>query len=126
MAQPVVHFEVIGNDPARLRNYFAQLFGWRFTVPSPVAEEVSAFADEEMQTPPLRLGKVPVEEKLKKVLQGAGGAVGSKGRCRFAGDDQNADQYGNPGAGLMGKAGSGAGSQFGFKSWTTCHEGYST
>jgi uncharacterized protein len=42
MAQPVVHFEVIGDDPARLRNYFAQLFGWRFTVPSPVAEEVSA------------------------------------------------------------------------------------
>jgi hypothetical protein len=42
MAQPVVHFEVIGNDPARLRDYFAQLFAWEFAVPSPVAEEVSA------------------------------------------------------------------------------------
>jgi predicted enzyme related to lactoylglutathione lyase len=42
MAQPVVHFEVIGNDPARLREYFAQLFGWRFAAPSTVAEEVSA------------------------------------------------------------------------------------
>jgi predicted enzyme related to lactoylglutathione lyase len=42
MAQPVVHFEVVGRDPARLRDYFSQLFGWRFEVPSPVAEEVSA------------------------------------------------------------------------------------
>jgi predicted enzyme related to lactoylglutathione lyase len=42
MAQPVVHFEVVGKDPARLREYFAQLFGWNFAVPSPVANEVSA------------------------------------------------------------------------------------
>ena len=27
MPQPVVHFEVIGKDPARLRNYFGELFG---------------------------------------------------------------------------------------------------
>ena len=42
MAQPVVHFEVVGKDPARLRDYFSQFFGWNFAVPSPVAEEVSA------------------------------------------------------------------------------------
>jgi uncharacterized protein len=42
MAQPVVHFEVVGEDPARLRAYFSQLFGWNFAVPSPVAKEVSA------------------------------------------------------------------------------------
>jgi predicted enzyme related to lactoylglutathione lyase len=42
MAQPVVHFEVVGKDPARLRDYFSELFGWNFAVPSPVAEEVSA------------------------------------------------------------------------------------
>lgn len=42
MAQPVVHFEVVGRDPARLREYFSRLFGWSFEVPSPVAEEVSA------------------------------------------------------------------------------------
>jgi hypothetical protein len=42
MAQPVVHFEVVGKDPARLRDYFSQLFGWSFAVPSPVAQEVSA------------------------------------------------------------------------------------
>lgn len=41
MSQPVVHFEVIGKDPARLREYFGELFGWEFDVPSPVAPEVS-------------------------------------------------------------------------------------
>jgi hypothetical protein len=44
-AQPVVHFEVIGRDPALLRDYFSQLFGWDFATPSPVAEEVSASND---------------------------------------------------------------------------------
>jgi predicted enzyme related to lactoylglutathione lyase len=42
MAQPVVHLEVIGKDPTRLRDYFSQLFGWNYAVPSPVADEVSA------------------------------------------------------------------------------------
>ena len=41
MPQPVVHFEVIGKDPIRLREYFSELFGWEFDVPSPVAQEVS-------------------------------------------------------------------------------------
>jgi hypothetical protein len=41
MSQPVVHFEIAGRDPERLRNYFGELFGWNFDVPSPVAEEVS-------------------------------------------------------------------------------------
>jgi uncharacterized protein len=41
MPQPVVHFEVIGKDPTRLREYFGELFGWEFDVPSPVSQEVS-------------------------------------------------------------------------------------
>lgn len=41
MSRPVVHFEVRGKDPARLRTYFGELFGWEFNVPSPVAAEVS-------------------------------------------------------------------------------------
>jgi uncharacterized protein len=41
MPQSVVHFEVVGKDPARLRKYFGELFGWEFEVPSPVAQEVS-------------------------------------------------------------------------------------
>jgi predicted enzyme related to lactoylglutathione lyase len=41
MGQPVVHFEIIGKDPAKLREYFGELFGWEFDVPSPVSETVS-------------------------------------------------------------------------------------
>jgi predicted enzyme related to lactoylglutathione lyase len=41
VSQPVVHFEVIGKDPAALRKYFGELFGWQFETPSPVAQEVS-------------------------------------------------------------------------------------
>jgi predicted enzyme related to lactoylglutathione lyase len=41
MGQPVVHFEIIGKDPAKLRGYFGELFGWEFDLPSPVSEAVS-------------------------------------------------------------------------------------
>lgn len=30
MGQPVVHFEIIGRDPAELRGYYGDLFGWDF------------------------------------------------------------------------------------------------
>lgn len=33
MARPVVHFEVIGQDPDKLRSYYGQLFGWEFSEP---------------------------------------------------------------------------------------------
>ena len=41
MAQPVVHFEIIGSDPAKLRGYYGELFGWEFDTSAPVAAEVS-------------------------------------------------------------------------------------
>ena len=41
MAQPVVHFEIIGKDPEKLRGYFGELFGWEYDTSSPVAAEVS-------------------------------------------------------------------------------------
>jgi predicted enzyme related to lactoylglutathione lyase len=41
MGRPVVHFEIIGNDPEKLRSYYGELFGWEFDTPSPVAQEVS-------------------------------------------------------------------------------------
>ena len=40
MSQPVVHFEIIGTDPARLRSFFGELFGWCYE-PTPVAAAVS-------------------------------------------------------------------------------------
>jgi hypothetical protein len=42
MPRPVVHFEVSGKNPGRLREFFGDLFDWSFDVPSPVAKEVSA------------------------------------------------------------------------------------
>ena len=41
MAQPVVHFEIIGNDPASLRRYYGDLFGWEFDTSGPVSAAVS-------------------------------------------------------------------------------------
>ncbi len=41
MGQPVLHFEVIGRDPAKLRTYYNGLFGWEFDTSGPVSEAVS-------------------------------------------------------------------------------------
>jgi len=41
MGQPVVHFEIIGTDPAGLRDYYAGLFGWEFRRADAVTEKVS-------------------------------------------------------------------------------------
>jgi len=30
MGQPVVHYEVVGKDPGRLRGFYSQMFGWKF------------------------------------------------------------------------------------------------
>jgi predicted enzyme related to lactoylglutathione lyase len=36
MGQPVVHFEVVGQDPEKLRSYFSELFGWEFDTNNPM------------------------------------------------------------------------------------------
>jgi uncharacterized protein len=41
MADPVVHFEIIGTDPVRLREYYGALFGWEFQVGDTVSQQVS-------------------------------------------------------------------------------------
>jgi len=41
MGQPVVHFEIIGAEPKRLRDYYGELFGWEFDTSGGVAESVS-------------------------------------------------------------------------------------
>lgn len=41
MAEQVVHFEIIGTDAGRLRDYYGTLFGWRFATGGPIAPEVS-------------------------------------------------------------------------------------
>ncbi|MFI2711949.1 VOC family protein [Micromonospora sp. NPDC018662] len=41
MGNPVIHFEIIGKDPERLRDYLGDLFGWQFETGGPVAPSVS-------------------------------------------------------------------------------------
>ncbi len=36
MGQPVVHFEIIGKDPEKLRSYYSELFGWEFDSNNPM------------------------------------------------------------------------------------------
>ena len=36
-----MHFEIIGKNPAKLRSYFGELFGWEFDTSAPVAAAVS-------------------------------------------------------------------------------------
>jgi len=45
MGQPVVHFEIIGNDPTRLRGFFNDLFDWEFDTGGTVAEAISEPTD---------------------------------------------------------------------------------
>jgi uncharacterized protein len=40
MPDPVIHFEVIGADPGRLRGFFGGLFGWEYSS-TPVSPAVS-------------------------------------------------------------------------------------
>jgi uncharacterized protein len=42
MGNAVVHFELIGPDPARLRAFYGELFGWEAPAGSPVVGRVSA------------------------------------------------------------------------------------
>src|ERR1700709_1867214 len=41
MGQPVVHFEVIGKQPEKLRAFYGGLFDWEFDTASPVSDAVS-------------------------------------------------------------------------------------
>jgi predicted enzyme related to lactoylglutathione lyase len=45
MGNPVVHFELIGPDPARLREFYAALFGWDAPSGAPVAPAISSTTD---------------------------------------------------------------------------------
>ena len=36
MGQPVVHFEIIGQDAERLRTYYSELFGWEIDANNPM------------------------------------------------------------------------------------------
>lgn len=41
MGHPVVHFEIISRDPAALRRYYGELFGWTFEIGDASSDDVS-------------------------------------------------------------------------------------
>ncbi len=45
MGQPVVHFEIIGQDGKALRSYYSQLFGWEFDADNPMEYGILARED---------------------------------------------------------------------------------
>ncbi|HEX4223949.1 MAG TPA: VOC family protein [Pseudonocardiaceae bacterium] len=71
MGQPVVHFEIIGTDPAKLRAYYGDLFGWEFAVGGPVAPSVS------------EAGNYGFVEAKEGIPGGIGGGAGHQGRVLF-------------------------------------------
>jgi uncharacterized protein len=59
MGQPVVHFEIIGKDGAKLQNYYSELFGWKMDTNNP-----------------MNYGSIDREDNLTSDGIGIGGGVG--------------------------------------------------
>jgi predicted enzyme related to lactoylglutathione lyase len=74
MGQPVVHFEIIGRDPAKLRSYYGELFGWEFETGDASTEAVSG---------PGNYGFVDGSETGGGINGGVGGGEGYEQRVLF-------------------------------------------
>jgi predicted enzyme related to lactoylglutathione lyase len=59
MGQPVVHFEIVGQDAEKLHSYYAELFGWSIDANNP-----------------MKYGIVVREDNLNSDGVGIGGGVG--------------------------------------------------
>jgi uncharacterized protein len=73
MGQPVVHFEIIGRDPAMLRRYYGEVFGWEFSTDDAATEAVSE---------PGNYGFVDAAGN-GGINGGVGGGAGYEGRVLF-------------------------------------------
>jgi predicted enzyme related to lactoylglutathione lyase len=74
--EPADGLEIIGKDPAKLRYYFGDLFGWEFDTSSPVARAVSE---------PMNYGFVNriTTADGTGIPGGVGGGVGYEGHVVF-------------------------------------------
>jgi hypothetical protein len=69
-----VHFEIIGSDPAKLRTYYSELFGWEFQIGDATTETVSQ---------PGNYGFVDGNTNGGGINGGVGGGEGHEGRVLF-------------------------------------------
>jgi uncharacterized protein len=74
VGQPVVHFEIIGQDPAKLRSYYGELFGWEFQ---------TGDADTDAVSEPGNYGFVDASTTGNGINGGIGGGEGYEGRVLF-------------------------------------------
>ena len=74
MGNPVVHFELIGPDPARLREFYSRLFGWDAPPGAPVAEAVSSTSEYSFLAP---------SEQAPPAAGGIGGGPGYDSHAIF-------------------------------------------
>jgi uncharacterized protein len=68
MGQPVVHFEIIGRDGDKLRNYYSELFGWEIDADNP-----------------MKYGMVQREGNTNPDGVGIGGGIGGPGPDDYPG-----------------------------------------
>ena len=68
IGQPVVHFEVIGRDAAKLQSYYSDLFGWEID-----------------SNNPMNYGMVPREGNVSPDGIGIGGGIGGPGPDDYPG-----------------------------------------
>jgi predicted enzyme related to lactoylglutathione lyase len=122
MGQPVVHFEIIGTEPGKLRGYYGELFGWEFATGGPVVQEVSEagnYGYTEGSTIPggvgggagydphvvFYVGVPDVEAALQKAERLGGTRV--TGPARSPGVDLVIAQFSDPEGNVIGLAGTG-------------------
>jgi predicted enzyme related to lactoylglutathione lyase len=74
VGQPVVHFEIIGRDPTKLRSYYGDLFGWEFDTGDATTAAVSE---------PGNYGFVDGNTTGGGIDGGVGGGEGYEGRVLF-------------------------------------------
>jgi uncharacterized protein len=74
MGHPVVHFEIVGRDPERLRGYYGELFGWEFEVGDAATPAVSR---------PGQYGFVSASPDAAGVNGGVAGGAGFAPRVLF-------------------------------------------
>ena len=73
MGQPVVHFEVVGKDGGKLREYYAELLGWKFHAPPPeIPADYQTVDREENRAAD---GETGISGGVGSAMQGQGGHV---------------------------------------------------